>query len=357
MRRIFFFLCCLFCFSATLSWAADEPSASQLPSKEEAQQFQLLSDGVALLKGAKPQAAIDGYFDKIIDYYQAKYKGAGQKIFSARTPQEGFLYLAEGANKNVNTLVLPSTTWATAYFTKAYALAELGRIAEAKESLERALALSPRNSQYLSELGNIYQRQKNWPMAIQTFQLAEAAAREFSPADLKNMELSRAWRGLAYVYAEQNRLDEAEKIYQQCISLDPNDSKAKAELRYVQQLRSKQSAPPSGVQNSGAALPNISPNMPNQTAASAVFLFGRANYFRAIVKVRKCDSFDAGAFAAINQRFENARVQLAGRYGENLFPFDKPVGGPVRDGECDRVTLDSFSNHVAEIEQLLNAKN
>ncbi|WP_211444686.1 tetratricopeptide repeat protein [Collimonas humicola] len=352
MRRVFLCLFCLFYFSVTLTWADQEPSNLQTPSKEEAQQFQLLSDGVALLKGGNPHAAIDGYFDKIIDYYQTKFKGTEQKLFSARTLQESLMYLGEGINKHANTLVIPSTTWATAYYTKAYALGELGRISEAKEVLEHALALSPRNSQYLSELGNIYQRQKNWSMAIQTFQLAEAAAREFSPADLKNIELSRAWRGLGYAYVEQNRLDDAEKIYQQCVDLDQNDSKAKAELRYIEQLRSKQPIAPPGAQNSGSS----SLKAPSQTAPTAVFLFGRANYFRAIVKVRKCDFFDAGAFAAINQRFENARLQLAARYGVTLFPADKP-SGQVREGECDRVTLDSYSNHVAEIEQFLKSQS
>jgi hypothetical protein len=118
-------------------------------------------------------------------------------------------------------------------------------------------------------------------------------------------------------------------------------------------LRAKQSvAPAAAAQNSGSS----SPKAPNQTAPTAVFLFGRANYFRAIVKVRKCDIFDAGAFAAINLRFENTRLQLAARYGEALFPADKP-SGQVREGECDRVTLDSFSNHVAEIEQFLKSQN
>ena len=72
MRRIFLCLCCLFYFSAAVSWADEEPSTLQVPSKDESQQLQLLNDGVNLLKGGNPQAAISGYFDKIIDYYQTK---------------------------------------------------------------------------------------------------------------------------------------------------------------------------------------------------------------------------------------------------------------------------------------------
>jgi hypothetical protein len=84
---------------------------------------------------------------------------------------------------------------------------------------------------------------------------------------------------------------------------------------------------------------------------SAIFLFGRANYFRVVVQQRRCNLLDADTVNAINQRFENARQQLAARYGDRTFPADMPVNGPVREAECDRMTLNSYSNHVAEIEQ------
>ena len=115
----------------------------------------------------------------------------------------------------------------------------LDLFSKATESLEHALALSPRNSKFLSERVNIYQREKNWSMALQTFQLAETAAKEFAPPDTKNMELSLAWRGIAYVLVEQNRLDEAEKMYQQCLELDKNDPRAMNELRYIRSLKAK----------------------------------------------------------------------------------------------------------------------
>ena len=84
---------------------------------------------------------------------------------------------------------------------------------------------------------------------------------------------------------------------------------------------------------------------------TAIFLFGRANYFRVVVQQRRCNLLDGDAVNSINQRFENARQQLAARYGDRTFPADMPVNGPVREADCDRVTLNSCSNHVAEIEQ------
>ena len=45
---------------------------------------------------------------------------------------------------------------------------------------------------------------------------------------------------MAYLLlVERGKLDEAEEKYQQCISANPNDSKAKAELDYVREQKAK----------------------------------------------------------------------------------------------------------------------
>jgi len=84
----------------------------------------------------------------------------------------------------------------------------------------------------------------------------------------------------------------------------------------------------------------------------ALFLYGRANYFRAIIKQRKCADLDPAAFSATSQKLEDARARLATQYGERVFPVDKPVD-PIPDGLCDRATLMSYANHVNELEQFL----
>ena len=71
---------------------------------------------------------------------------------------------------------------------KAYALQDLGRIAEAKSAIKLALELSPWNSQYLSELGSIYQHEKNWPKAKETFEKAEEHA-QLAPDDIKSRRI------------------------------------------------------------------------------------------------------------------------------------------------------------------------
>jgi tetratricopeptide (TPR) repeat protein len=121
---------------------------------------------------------------------------------------------------------------------KAYALQDLGRIGEAKSAVKMALELSPWNSQYLSELGNIYQHEKSWLKAKETFEAAEEHA-QLAPDDTKAGELARARRGLGYVFVELGQLDEAEKKYRQCLAADPKDAKAAKELEYVRGLRTK----------------------------------------------------------------------------------------------------------------------
>ncbi len=218
---------------STSGWAAEEAPASV----DDARFGQLLDAGTQLVVSGQPAEGIAD-FDQVIAGYEQAYREEGTKYYCARGSTESLAYLLEAANAKTSARVV-SVNWAYAYYMKAYSLVELGRLAEAKEVLNRAIALSPHNSQFLSELGNLYQRDKNWPKALETFQAAASAAQGFSPPDRKNAELGLAWRGIGYVYVEQGRLDEAEQMYLQCLELDASDSKAVNELRYIQGLRAK----------------------------------------------------------------------------------------------------------------------
>src|SRR5207245_2846205 len=100
-----------------------------------------------------------------------------------------------------------SSLWADAYFMKGYALQDLGRRAEAKASINHALELSPFSPQYLSELGEIYELEKNWPKAMQTFREAEDH-NPLAPDESRAFELGTARRGIGYVLVELGKLDE-----------------------------------------------------------------------------------------------------------------------------------------------------
>ena len=197
---------------------------------------EMLHEARRLIDAKEPAAAIRKC-DGVIAAYKAKYGNEKQKIYCAHTPAALLGYLTKAAVDKRNAIGL-SGTWADAHFMKAYALVELGRRADAKASLQSALALSPWNSQYLSELGTIYNMEKNWSKALQQFKEAEDNA-PLLPDDTKAQELNRARRGLGYVYVELGKLEEAEKKYEQCLASDPNDRRARAELDYVRELKAK----------------------------------------------------------------------------------------------------------------------
>jgi Flp pilus assembly protein TadD len=196
----------------------------------------LLQDARQLIDAKKPGEAIE-LCDKVVAGFKASFGDSKQKVYCARTSAESLNYLLKAAADKVEATVL-SPTWAAACFMKAYALQDLGRTAEAKTAVQQAIALSPANSQYRSELGTLYQLEKNWAKAKEQFEAAEENAR-LSPEKLKAAELGRARRGLGYVFVELGKLDEAEQKYRQCLADDPNDTRAKRELQYVQSLRAK----------------------------------------------------------------------------------------------------------------------
>ena len=228
------FFCALLALFVGVAAAWAEASATN-PDKDP-QIANLLQDARRLIDSNKAETAIESC-DKVINAFKARYEDSKQKIYCARTSPESLGYLLQAANEKTNAVVL-SPTWAGAYFMKAYALQDLRRIPEARTNVQLALELSPFNSQFLSELGQIYQLEKNWPKAKQQFESAEDNAK-LSPEETQAIELGRARRGVAYVFVELGKLDEAEKKYQQCLAADPNDKKAKQELEYVRGLRAK----------------------------------------------------------------------------------------------------------------------
>ncbi|SDM55044.1 tetratricopeptide repeat protein [Polaromonas sp. JS666] len=227
--------------------APNEPSqAIAAPNPEDAALGQQLMAAAQLLQLRQPERAITEHLDKIIAAYELRYKDEKFRPYTGRSRVEQLLYLVQAAaskqEPEQGAIIVPQI-WSDAWYLKGYALIELRRPAEARSALEAALALAPRNAQYLGELGNWYLGQRNWPQALKIFEQAEAAAKAFSPPEVKNTELSRAWRGFGYVYVEQGRWDDAEKIYLQCLELDKNDRRAQNELNYVRSQRPSQRAP------------------------------------------------------------------------------------------------------------------
>ena len=221
--------------SAVPAWGQ---GAAMPQTEDDAKMGQVLTEGMHLMWDKKAAQAIV-LFDKVAADYDGRFKEPGVKYYSARTMAETLFYGLDTASSGKSKAVVISANWGYAYYLKGYELMELSRVAEAKPALLRAAELSPQNAQFLSELGYVYQLEKSWPLALATYQRAEAAATGFSPPNLKNPELARALRGQGYVYVELNRLDDAEKAYRRCLDINKGDELAAKELRYIQNQRAK----------------------------------------------------------------------------------------------------------------------
>jgi tetratricopeptide (TPR) repeat protein len=233
---LFLFLCAI---------QSQRAASPLLDPDKDPQLLELFKEAKALIGAKNPQAALEKY-EKVIASFKAQYANSQSKIYCARGTTESVTYLAMAAaamtkgefDKGKKNAITLSSTWADAYFMKAYALQDLGRIADAKSTVQLALELSPLSSRYLSELGSIYLREKNWAKALEVYKQAEDNA-SLSPDDSHAEALGQARRGLGYVFVELGQLDEAEKKYRQCLATDPKDIKAAKELEYVRDLRAK----------------------------------------------------------------------------------------------------------------------
>jgi tetratricopeptide (TPR) repeat protein len=229
--------------SLILSVLAAPSLPAQDPDKDPAL-ITLVEKARTLITKKQPQEGIANC-DKVIARFNDHYANSKEKVYCARSSTESLGYLLQaaadldkGKSEGKKNAIVLSSTWASAYFLKGYALQELGRVGDAKAVLRLALKLSPWSSLYLSELGSIYKLEKNWTEAKKTFEAAEEHA-ALSPNELKAVELGIARRGLGYVFVELGQLAEAEKKYQQCLKDDPKDTKAAAELEYVRGLKAK----------------------------------------------------------------------------------------------------------------------
>ncbi len=206
--------------------------AADAPSKE----YTLLVKGQDALKKGAPQKAITEYFDPVIEHFVEAYKAETKRIYSAQNQMQMFIYIALPDDRKLGTEVVDGT-WADAYLMKAFALTELGKLKEAQQALESAIALSPMNSQYRSELAYTYQALKDCDKSIATYEQAASMAELASDDATKTTDLTRAWRGEGYCLVEQGKLKEAEAMYRKSLALDPKDEKSKGELNYIRTLR------------------------------------------------------------------------------------------------------------------------
>ena len=230
-------------FAAAFALGDSTPVAgTQGTDKLDAEQSARLQQGLALATSGNPRAAISQFYDPVIAFYETTYGDPHRHYFSARSPTEALLYAVQGAVDQTTTLVV-SRNWVEAHFLKGYALVDLQELDAARVEYETALKLAPHNSQVLAELGGLYNRQKNFAKALETYRLAEVDS-VYSPPEAKDMDRARAWRGQGYAYTERQQWDAAEKMYRQSLALDKTDQLSLREIQYIQKKRSAQGLDP-----------------------------------------------------------------------------------------------------------------
>lgn len=196
---------------------------------------QKVMQGAQLIANGAPAKAIDDYLEPVIHDCEEQRKKTKGRLYSSRSPAEAIVYMALAGTLGTDASAV-SSTCGDAYYFKAYAKVDLGKLDEALNVIQQALVWSPINSRFLSEQGHLYQLKKQWDDALESFKQAEDSA-TLGPENGVTEELLRAKRGVGFALIELGRLDEAEAKFMECLEVDKADKKAQNELEYIKQLR------------------------------------------------------------------------------------------------------------------------
>src|SRR5579859_4594397 len=165
------FTCCLVLAHPVMADDAPAPTpgeAAQANNAHDLEQSARLKQGLELATKGSLQVAIRDYYDPVIAYYEGTYNDKHKHYFSARGVTEALLYALDGAKTSTDTLVV-SRNWVEAHFMKGFALVDLGQLDAARVEVDAALKLGPHNSQVRAELGSLYNRQKDFSKALESY--------------------------------------------------------------------------------------------------------------------------------------------------------------------------------------------
>jgi Flp pilus assembly protein TadD len=227
-------------FWAALALLFASPVLAQAPQEtpEQTARSAKLGQAIAAIQSQKPAEAT-AILQPLLTEYEKLYAGEKRKIYCAHDPKESLRYMLEAAAAKHDAVAIDSG-WCMALWARGFALIDMRQLDAAVPFLERAVALAPSYPHYLSELGYAYQSQKKWQLSYDLYSRAATAA-AFQEGEQRKKSLRRAWFGMAFDLIELGRLDEAEKLLNQCLELVPNDQKVKDELQYVREQRAKKS--------------------------------------------------------------------------------------------------------------------
>ncbi len=221
--------------SASAPAPADTASPAEIEARKQREAAQRIRlDAGYLSISSRRFADAERQFADLVSEIEAEPRKPDTDYYCALSRAETLTYLLKAATdqQGKRNAVVLSSVLCQAMYGRAYALVELRRIPEARDTLERLLRMAPYNAQFLIEYGNLLSRTREPAKALPLFKLAEDNA-SLMPEGSQATWVATALRSQGYALVELGRLDEAEAVYVKSLQSAPGHRGALAEIEYI----------------------------------------------------------------------------------------------------------------------------
>eukprot|EP01037_Dinobryon_pediforme_P027509 gene27509-30421_t len=148
--------------------------------------------------------------EPVIAAYTAAYASETRKRYCGMSTAQTLAYMAEAAGAKRDAVAL-GESYCIALYVKGYALVDLKRLPEARTVYEQLITLAPMHAHFLTELGQSYRPDRNWPKMLELCTRAAGVA-DLSRPEKVASERALAWRCMGYALTEQGKFDESEAL-------------------------------------------------------------------------------------------------------------------------------------------------
>lgn len=202
----------------------------------EATRSAAVSSAYREIEASNPGKAIS-ILDPVIAAVEADAARTPGKTYCGMSLAETLAYMSMAAQAKTAGVAI-GRSYCDALFLKGYSLIDLGRLAEARSYLEKAISFAPMHAHFIVELGQSYRAERNWPKMLELCRSAVFYA-DLAGDEFKVTDKGLALRCVGYALVEQGKWDEAAAQYRECLKINPNDTKARGELQYIAEQREK----------------------------------------------------------------------------------------------------------------------
>lgn len=213
------------CLIATPAAAADPMTDAQVKELSAA----IFNDIIA----GKPAVAIDKA-DQLIAAFNVRQ--AKRALACAESHEQAEALAKKNDAEVTMELTIVGPAWCDGYFYKGYALIDLGRGREALPWLQLAHDRAPLNAHYTNELAEWFKAQRDWQRSFGLFEEALKSA-DTAPEGQRAPYKARALRGMGFNKIEMGQLDDAERLFNESLTYQPDSPAAANELKYIKQMR------------------------------------------------------------------------------------------------------------------------